>query len=165
MLFAVLLFVMPVYAQQAPYRLIGTIEGKGFMGAVIDDASGSQTLYRLRERLPDGSQIVKIETDHISIRRSDGTSYNLFVVQGGKPAAGAARPAVSPAVPSAGASSLPSVQPYIPQPAPQVEPQQPVRAETWTPPGRGSVVEGGENGKRRYGRSRRRPRSSLPEED
>lgn len=89
--------VEPVYAEApGPYRLIGTIEGgKGFAGAVLDDSSGVQTFYRLREQLPDGSQIVKVSSDVIAVKRSDGTSYELFLMQAIKPGTAQARPAAA----------------------------------------------------------------------
>ena len=84
--FVIFLFLFVTIATaQADYRLIGTIEGKGFTGAVLDDSTGVQTLYRLHERLPDGSQIVKVRSDSISLKRSDGTPYELFIVHDAKP--------------------------------------------------------------------------------
>jgi len=83
------------------YRLIGTMESSPLAGAVISDSSGTQSFYRLHERLPDGSQVVKVRSDSISLKRSDGTSFNLYFrgsnpgnQQNRPPAAAAAPPAV-----------------------------------------------------------------------
>lgn len=76
------------------YRLIGTIEGKALAGAVLGDATGSQSFYRLHERLPDGSQVVRVQSDSISLRRSDGTSYDLYI-HGSNSSAQQATPSVS----------------------------------------------------------------------
>ncbi len=84
-----------------PLRLIGVIEGGKFAGAVLVDSTGEQTFYRMREELPDGSRIVKMANDHIVIKRSDGTSYELFIIHDTKPSAQpphAAASAPSPAV-------------------------------------------------------------------
>ncbi len=60
-------------------KLIGTIQSDGFVGAVISDAKGEQIFYRLKEKLPDGSQIVKVRQDSILLKGADGTSYEIFV--------------------------------------------------------------------------------------
>jgi hypothetical protein len=87
-------------ASEGPFRLIGIIAGSGFTGAVLDDSTGNQTFYHLRESLPDGSQIVAAADDHISVKRSDGTSYRLFIIHDAKPSPQTARPpvAATPAV-------------------------------------------------------------------
>ncbi len=61
------------------YKLIGTIQGELFAGAVLEDSTG-QTFYRINQKLPDGSAIVKVLRDKVSIRRSDGVTVNLEVV-------------------------------------------------------------------------------------
>jgi general secretion pathway protein C len=61
------------------YRLIGTIEGDVFSGAVLEDSTG-QEFYRIHQKLPDGSQIVKVQRDRVTIRRSDGGTMELQVV-------------------------------------------------------------------------------------
>jgi hypothetical protein len=90
--------IAPAYPQTGgAFRLIGTIEGgTGFTGAVLDDDSGTQTFYRVREPLSDGSRIVKIESDKITIKRSDGSSYDLYLVQSSKPGVQSGRAAASP---------------------------------------------------------------------
>ncbi len=68
-------------AAPSTYRLIGTVEGGGFVGAVLDDvAAGAQTFFRLKETLPDGSRIIKVRSDSISIKRSDGVVYELYTI-------------------------------------------------------------------------------------
>jgi type II secretion system protein C len=61
------------------YKLIGTVEGERFAGAVLEDKSG-QAFYRINEKLPDGSAMVKIMRDRVVIRRSDGVNVNIDVV-------------------------------------------------------------------------------------
>jgi general secretion pathway protein C len=66
-------------AEIPAYRLIGTIEGESFAGAVLEDSTG-QAFYRINQKLPDGSQIVKVQRDRISIRRADGVTTVIQVV-------------------------------------------------------------------------------------
>jgi general secretion pathway protein C len=66
-------------AESSVYRLIGTIEGASFSGAVLEDASG-QAFYRIDKKLPDGSQIIKVQKDKIILRRSDSSTTELQVV-------------------------------------------------------------------------------------
>jgi general secretion pathway protein C len=66
-------------AETSIYKLIGTIVGDAFSGAVLEDTTG-QAFYRIHEKLPDGSQIVKVERDRIKIRRADGGTTDLQVV-------------------------------------------------------------------------------------
>jgi general secretion pathway protein C len=61
------------------FKLIGTIEGEQFSGAVLEDSTG-QTFYRINQKLPDGSAIVKVMRDMVAIRRSDGVTVNLQIV-------------------------------------------------------------------------------------
>ena len=63
----------------ASFRLIGTMEGPELSGAVLEDAAGVQSFYRLHEPLPDGSQCIKIRSDSILLKRADGTAYELFI--------------------------------------------------------------------------------------
>ncbi len=65
-------------AQQAS-SLIGTIESGSFIGAVLSDAKGEQVVYRLRDKLPDGSQITAIRSDSISLKSADGTFYTMYI--------------------------------------------------------------------------------------
>lgn len=65
--------------ESSVYRLIGTIEGDSFSGAVLEDASG-QAFYRINQKLSDGSQIIKVQRDKIILRRTDGSTTELQVV-------------------------------------------------------------------------------------
>jgi general secretion pathway protein C len=66
-------------SESLPYKLIGTVEGSRFAGAVLEDSTG-QTFYRIREKLPDGSSIVKVMRDKVTIKKSDGSTVDLQVV-------------------------------------------------------------------------------------
>lgn len=61
------------------YRLIGTVEGESFAGAVLEDTTG-QAFYRIRQKLSDGSQIVKVMHDRVTMRRADGSTAELQVI-------------------------------------------------------------------------------------
>ncbi len=61
------------------YKLIGTVEGDIFAGAVLEDTSG-QAFYRIHEKLPDGSRIIKVRRDRVTIKRPDGGTTDLQVV-------------------------------------------------------------------------------------
>ena len=61
------------------YKLIGTVEGEVFAGAVLEDTTG-QAFYRIHEKLPDGSRIIKVGRDRITIKRSDGGTMELQIV-------------------------------------------------------------------------------------
>ena len=89
-------------------KLIGTVEGGGFVGAVISDAKGEQNFYRLKEKLPDGSQIVKVRPDSILLMGADGTSYDMYIAHETSAAAPPANPAVS------ANPRRPEVLPYAP---------------------------------------------------
>jgi len=62
------------------FRLIGTIKSEALSGAVFNDAAGQQSFYRLNERLPDGSQVVKIYENSILLKGTDGVQYELFIL-------------------------------------------------------------------------------------
>jgi general secretion pathway protein C len=62
------------------YTLIGTVEGVSFAGAVLQDASNIQAFYRLNEKLPDGSRIIKVKRDEVTMRLPDGSTSTLQVV-------------------------------------------------------------------------------------
>jgi general secretion pathway protein C len=80
-------------AETLNYKLIGTIEGESFAGAVLEDPTG-QAFYRIHQKLSDGCQIVKVMHNRITMRRADGTTAELQVaddtkiVNVSKPAAG-----------------------------------------------------------------------------
>src|SRR5271169_2622355 len=82
LLFLQLYFIDLVHGQvvaQTGYNLIGTIRSGFFSGAVINIAKGEQSFFRLFEKLPDGSQIVQVRDDSISIKGTDGTLYDMFI--------------------------------------------------------------------------------------
>ena len=68
----------PAAAETTSYKLIGTVEGAAFSGAVLEDSTG-QAFYRINQKLPDGSAIVKVMLDKVSLKRSDGVIVNLEV--------------------------------------------------------------------------------------
>ncbi len=65
-------------AESSSFRLIGTIEGESFAGAVLEDSTG-QTFYRIHQKLPDGSMIVKVMRDKVSLRKPEGRTVDLVV--------------------------------------------------------------------------------------
>ncbi len=69
----------PASAVSTSYKLIGTVEGETFAGAVLDDGTG-QAFYRVNRKLPDGSVIVKVMRDKVALRRSDGVTVNIEIV-------------------------------------------------------------------------------------
>ncbi len=69
----------PAAAESTSYKLIGTVEGAAFSGAVLEDSTG-QAFYRINQKLPDGSAIVKVMRDKVTLKRSDGVSVNLELV-------------------------------------------------------------------------------------
>jgi hypothetical protein len=62
------------------YRLIGTVGGKSFVGAVFDDPTGAQSFSRLYDKLPDGSQIVNVYDDRIALKRPDGSVFEMYTI-------------------------------------------------------------------------------------
>jgi general secretion pathway protein C len=67
-------------AEASVFTLIGTIEGESFAGAVLQDATNIQAFYRINQKLPDGSIIVKVGRDRITLRRADGEKIELSIV-------------------------------------------------------------------------------------
>jgi hypothetical protein len=63
---------------------VGTVESKDFTGAVIITPDGMQSFYRLRETLPDGAELVKVYSDSILLKGSDGSRYEMFITAAGK---------------------------------------------------------------------------------
>lgn len=61
------------------FHLIGTIQSNNFIGAVFSDPKGEQTFARVFDTLPDGSQIVAVRSDSISLKRTDGMSYDMYI--------------------------------------------------------------------------------------
>jgi len=70
----------PASVEASTYTLIGTMEGETFAGAVLQDATNVQTFYRLDQSLPDGSRLVKVRRDRVSIKRPDGVIVEIKVV-------------------------------------------------------------------------------------
>jgi general secretion pathway protein C len=62
------------------YTLIGTIEGESFSGAVLADATNQQAFYRHDQKLPDGSLLVKVKRDRVTLKRPDGSTVELQIV-------------------------------------------------------------------------------------
>ncbi len=91
------------------YRLIGTIEGGSFTGAVLDDTAGKQSFYRLRELLPDGSKVVKVRSDSVLLKQADGSLYELFITRDTKTAVQA-----NPLASVSPAASFKPTDPYAP---------------------------------------------------
>jgi hypothetical protein len=60
-------------------RLIGTIQSDNFTGAVFSDSKGEQTFYRVFDTLPDGSRIVAVRSDSISLKGTNGISYDMYI--------------------------------------------------------------------------------------
>ncbi len=69
----------PAAAEIVNYRLIGTIEGDAFAGAVLEDTTG-QAFYRMHQKLSDGSRIVKVFRNRVTIRRADGRTSEIQIV-------------------------------------------------------------------------------------
>jgi len=70
----------PVAESYTAFTLIGTIEGEFFSGAVLADAANLQAFYRLGQKLPDGSQIVKVKRDQVTLKRADGSTVDIQIV-------------------------------------------------------------------------------------
>jgi general secretion pathway protein C len=66
--------------EASTYTLIGTVEGDAFAGAVLQDATNIQVFYRVDQSLPDGSKLVKVKRDRVSIKRPDGVIVEVQVV-------------------------------------------------------------------------------------
>ncbi len=70
------------YAQEAAqsgYSLIGTIQGGDLTGAVIAVAKGEQSFFRKFDKLPDGSQLVAIRSNSISLKGESGNIYDIYI--------------------------------------------------------------------------------------
>jgi general secretion pathway protein C len=83
-------------AESSSYVLIGTVEGDSFAGAVLQDTAGKQEFYRRAEKLPDGSQIASVLRDRITLRKPDGGTVELQIVEDTK-IVSVAKPAAAPA--------------------------------------------------------------------
>ena len=69
----------PAAVQSVSYKLIGTVEGEQFAGAVLEDSTG-QAFYRMNQKLPDGSAIVQVMRDKVLIKRADGSTVPVEIV-------------------------------------------------------------------------------------
>ena len=82
----------PSAAESSVYILIGTVEGESFAGAVLQDTAGIQAFYRIHEKLPDESRIIKVRRDRVTLKKPDGATSDLQmqddtkIVSVGKPA-------------------------------------------------------------------------------
>ncbi|HEX9113515.1 MAG TPA: hypothetical protein VF888_04130 [Nitrospirota bacterium] len=74
------------------YRLVGTIMADGLIGAVLVDAKGEQTFYRLHDQLQDGSKLVGVHSDSILVEQGDKTVYEIFIAHDTKSAVPQAGP-------------------------------------------------------------------------
>jgi len=91
-IFTVLLFfVDSVNAQVSEtYRLIGMIKSRNFTAIVVSDSKGEQSFYRVSDKMPDGSQIVEVRSNSISLRRTDGSLYDMYIANDTKTVASVA---------------------------------------------------------------------------
>ena len=67
------------FAAPSGYNLVGTIQSQDFTGAVVIVTKGEQSFFRLFDELPDGSQIVAVRADSISLKRADGSTCDLYI--------------------------------------------------------------------------------------
>ncbi|MCK9419839.1 MAG: PDZ domain-containing protein [Nitrospirae bacterium] len=70
-------------AESSNYKLIGTIEGRSFSGAVLEDSTG-QVFYRLHQKLPDGSQLIRVKRDKVTLQRPEGSTIDILVADDDK---------------------------------------------------------------------------------
>jgi general secretion pathway protein C len=73
----------PAAAESSNYKLIGTIEGVSFSGAVLEDTTG-QTFFRIHDKLPDGSRIVKVKRDRVTLQRPEGSTIDILLADDDK---------------------------------------------------------------------------------
>ena len=96
-------------------HLVGTMTSDTLSGAVLIGPDGSQSFYRLHELLPDGSQLIQVQSGSIFIKYSDGTRGELFVMHGSGPSHQQSGPQPRPA----------GAQPAIPHVSDQAGPATP----------------------------------------
>ncbi len=65
-------------------RLVGTLEGGPFTGAVFEHTDGTQTFYRMGVTFSDGTRIVEVRPKSVTVRAGDGTLLE-YRVTGGAP--------------------------------------------------------------------------------
>jgi len=73
----------PATVESVNYKLIGTIEGQDFSGAVLEDSTG-QAFYRMNQKLPDGSRIVKVKRDKVTLQRPEGSMIDVLLADDDK---------------------------------------------------------------------------------
>jgi len=104
------------------YRLVGTIGGSALSGAVLIDSQGAQLFYRLHAVLPNGSQLISIRPDSISVKGTDGTINDVYLSHDTKPSS-ASQPVaeIKPNAPAEPYSSVarPNANEVKSNPAPQ----------------------------------------------
>lgn len=69
----------PAAPASTDHRLVGTVEGTVFSGAVFIDPAGQQQFYRINETLPDGSRLIAVRQESVLVRRQDGMTYEVFI--------------------------------------------------------------------------------------
>jgi len=82
-------------------RLVGTINGGKYSGAVFENATGEQKFYRSGETFSDGSRIISVHPTNIKVRTPEGSVVEYMVSRGtsGKPGtAQAGLPVAAPPV-------------------------------------------------------------------
>lgn len=114
--FTLLLFFVDTVDAQAigpqASRLIGTIQSRNFIGAVFSDSKGEQSFYRVFDTLPDGSKIVAVRSDSISLKGTDGMSYDMYIAHDMKAVGAASQNApINPSPPETAISNTEPVQP------------------------------------------------------
>ncbi len=68
----------PPAVESSNYKLIGTVEGGSFSGAVLEDSTG-QVFYRIHQKLPDGSQIIQVKREKVTLQRPDGSTVDILL--------------------------------------------------------------------------------------
>ncbi len=93
-------------ASTQEYRLIGTIQSHTFTGAVLMVTKGEQSFFRLNDILPDGSRIVEVRQNSISLKGADGSPYEMYIAHEMSQETGNVASSVRP--------NTPPVDPYAP---------------------------------------------------
>jgi general secretion pathway protein C len=70
-------------AESSNYKLIGTVEGGSFSGAVLEDSTG-QVFYRVHQKLPDGSQIITVKRDKVTLQSPEGSTIEIVLTDDNK---------------------------------------------------------------------------------
>ncbi len=88
------------------YRLIGTIQSPTFTGAVLMVTKGEQSFFRPNDILPDGSRIVEVRQDSISLKGADGSPYEMYIAHETRNVASSVRPNTPPVDPYAPGAAI-----------------------------------------------------------